>query len=409
MGGLFLILFFLLLVMGAAAFIVLAGESGEESTEAPPSPSPEDLEDPDELIDLAEKHESNHDWIQARQAWSQLIDRQPERSDAYFRRGICFYRTDDYDQAARDFQAVLEHADDPPPALHLYLARSYNNLERPNEAFEHYEKYVESGDPDLAVLNTAADLARQLEKWSRASTYYETIRTEGDETQRVDALLALADMAFERKMSDRATSRLEKLQKHFEDGHLTDNQELAFRYLWARHLEHQEKFEEADRIIRTIYHADPGFRDVADRVEEQISELAPDKLPRKFQRMDRESLVDFSRRILEGMGYELIEAQHENPEEFDLLARERAMGLRVNRALFSVKRWQETVGEIPLKEFEYKLVEDRHDEGYFISPAGFKPAAEHYARGSAKLNLIGPDDILSHFKDWYLSDVEANG
>lgn len=409
MGGLFLILFFLLLVMGAAAFIVLAGESGEESTEAPPSPSPEDLEDPDELIDLAEKHESNHDWIQARQAWSQLIDRQPERSDAYFRRGICFYRTDDYDQAARDFQAVLEHADDPPPALHLYLARSYNNLERPNEAFEHYEKYVESGDPDLAVLNTAADLARQLEKWSRASTYYETIRTEGDETQRVDALLALADMAFERKMSDRATSRLEKLQKHFEDGHLTDNQELAFRYLWARHLEHQEKFEEADRIIRTIYHADPGFRDVADRVEEQISELAPDKLPRKFQRMDRESLVDFSRRILEGMGYELIEAQHENPEEFDLLARERTMGLRVNRALFSVKRWQETVGEIPLKEFEYKLVEDRHDEGYFISPAGFKPAAEHYARGSAKLNLIGPDDILSHFKDWYLSDVEANG
>lgn len=410
MSGLVLILIFFLVVVGGAGLIIFGPGSGTSSPPepSPAKPSPDELDNPAELIQLAEDHESNKQWNQAIKTWSRLIEVDPDRNDVYFRRGICFYRTENYDRAIQDFEVVLNGEEEPPDALYLYTARAYQNLDQIGKAFQYFETYVETGDPDAAALKTVADLARHLEKWTQASTYYEQLKETGDDSVAVDATLALADMAFERKMSDRAKPHLEELDELAEQDRLDDDQKLIYQYLKARELETEERYEEADRLIRNIYQQDPGFRDVKERVQDQISELEPGELPRKFQRMDKESFLEFCRRIIEGMDYEFVEAEFETPEELDVIARERSMGLRVTRVLFVFKKWNETVGELPVKEFEFKMIENRHDRGYFVSPAGFQSAAENYARGNDSLNLVGPDKILSHFKDWYLSDIHGS-
>ncbi|MFB6347285.1 MAG: tetratricopeptide repeat protein [bacterium] len=409
MSGLVLVVFFLLMLVGGGILIAYAsGSDSSSESDTREHPSAEDISDPNELINLAEKHESRADWTKAKQAWTQLLEEDSERLDALFRRGICHYRTGDYDRAIRDFETVLEDdSQDPPVALHLYIGRAYENLDQFKNAYSHYTTYIEEGDPDSGIIKTTADLARQLEKWSQASTYYETLREDGDPEAAADAVLALADMAFQRKMSDRAEPYLERLEELNEEDVLTSNQQLTYRYLQAKALETEEKYEEADSLIRAIYQDDPSFRDVKDRVEQQIADLDPENLPRKFQRMNHESFRDFCQRIIEGMGYELVESEQPTPEELDVIARERSMGLKVTRVLFTFKQWNETAGEIPVKEFEFKIVENRHDKGFFVSPAGFKPAAERYAQGNESLELIGPKKILSHFKDWYLSDIHG--
>lgn len=408
MTGLILVLvFFLVLVGGGVLLFYTGGSASPSETSSTSRPSPEDLSDPNELIQLAEDFESKKQWDRASRTWSRLVEVEPDRTDAYFRRGICFYRTENYDRAIQDFEVVLESDQEAPPPLHLYLGRAYRNLDQYGKALRHFQNYVELGDPGAQTIRTVADMARHLEKWSQASTYYEQLKEHENQSTAIDATLALADMAFERNMSERAEPHLEELDQWAEEGELNEDQQLTYNYLKAKELEIREEHEKSDQLIRTIYQEDPDFRDVKDQVQQQISELEPDMLPRKFQRMNKDSFLDFCRRIVEGMDYEYIESEFDNPEELDIVARERTMGLRVTRVLFTFKKWNETVGELPIKEFEFKIVENRHDEGYFASPAGFKAAAENYARGNESLSLIGPDKILSHFKDWYLSDIHG--
>jgi tetratricopeptide (TPR) repeat protein len=400
------VVFFLFVLIAVGVFFLMtpAGTSKQSSPDETDSENVplEELSSAQEIVSRAKKLESNNEWEAAREAWNHLIEVDPDRPEAYFRRGIAAYRCDDYEQAVGDFEKIIEEQDDPPPEIHLQTAKTYLKLNQPQEGYSHYRTYHEMGEPGPSRTKEIADLARSLERWSEAREYYEALRENSvEENYAIRARLNLAEMALNRDIMDRVESEMEALDELDESDKLDGGQQLHYWYLKAKLHDINGKKEKSDKLYRQIYQRDPSFRDVEDIVEKQIEALDADSLIEKFQRMDKTTFDEFCQRVVEGMEHKVVQSKFEDPEELDILARKQSMSPNVNRVLFSFKRWQETAGELAIKEFEFKLLENRYDKGYFINPAGYNSAAENHARGNQKIKLVSVDEILTYFKQWY--------
>lgn len=74
-------------------------------------------------------------------------------------KAVKFYKEGDYEQALEYFEKADELA--PNPVTRFNIARCYDKLERYEEAYEHYAKYVESGDE--ARLEDAEEAMERIE------------------------------------------------------------------------------------------------------------------------------------------------------------------------------------------------------------------------------------------------------
>lgn len=404
-GFLLIVLLFVFFLISGMILIFQVGESQSEKSnhETTVSRSLSNLDDEDEIISLAEESESNKNWSQAKKAWSRLIDNDPENEDAYFRRGLVAYRSGDYNQAIQDFEHVIEEKSDYPSELYLHTARALKKLDRLGEAYNFYNKYEASDEPGPMVIKETADLARTLEKWGEARKFYQRLSDKADTSLATSARLNLVEIDLERDLMDRARDEISKLTELHENERLSDQQALRFWYLKAQLLYSENETVKADALIRKIYQKDPTYRDVEEMVEKQISNLDEESIVKKFQKMDQDQFKDFCQCIVDGMGFEVIESTYENPEELYVKARDQTMSMQANTYLYTFKQWSENAGEIAIKEFEFKVVEDRHDKGFFVNPSGYKITAQNYARESESLILIGSEEVLDYFRDWFLS------
>jgi tetratricopeptide (TPR) repeat protein len=400
MNGFFLILILLVVLILGGLMLTLTASSPVD-TDDETRASLEETDEAEEIISLAKEYESNHQWEQAQEAWSRLIDEEPDRTDALFRRGLIYYRQKNFEEAVGDFEHVQAVSEDPPPQLHLYTARSHRQLSNLERAFNAYQEFQNRTEPDVEVIREMADLARELERWSQARQLYKELKDNAPQDSARHAQLALAEMALDRDLLDRLRENLAALEDDYEQDNLTEKQELHFWYLKAQFHERQDETEKTERFYRKIYQRDPNFRNVQEIMEKELLDLDSESLVRKLQRMDQEAFVDFCRRIVEGMNYKVVETDWSNPEELDIVAREKAMSLQVTRVLFEFKKWQEQAGKLAIKEFEFRIVEDRYDRGYFVNPGGYKGGAQRYAEGHDKINLMGPSEVIGYLQDWY--------
>lgn len=409
MVGIFLFISLILGVVLISIIFMSRPDNGNSpsSSEDDTVPDLKAIDDPDELIELGEKYESRQEWSNAEQCWSRLIELDPDRSDAYYRLGLVELMRENYQRASESFDHVIQIEDEPSPEIFLHSARASKAIDRNETALYYYTEYLENGSPDPDEIKEIADLARELEKWGQARKHYETLKETGSDRLAVEATIAMAEMSLQRNLADRLESIMDDLESMFEDGYLSDRQRLDYWYLKAKTLEINEKLEEANRFYRKIYQENADYRDIKKIVESEISNLDSDDVVKKFNHMDEENFEDLCSRIVEGMGYEVIEIKRINPEELDIVAREKAMTLRVKSLLFTFKQWTETAGELAIKEFEFKIVEDRYEQGYFINPAGFNDAAEEYADGNEKMYLIGPGKVLEYLGDWYRNPSDS--
>lgn len=398
--GEFLLIFLLLVGLILGGVILKSSANPNESSENDTTRSLGTAEDTEEIISLAKEFESNRQWNRAREAWSRLLEVEPERNDAYFRRGLVSYRQDRYEEAIEDFGWIHENEDDPPHQLYLYTARAHQNLSNLEQAYQSYKEFFERTEPNTEVRKEMAKLAFELEYWNQARKHYEYLKNNGPKKLTIDAHLALAEIAFERDLFERLEEEIQPLINHEQD-QMTDEQKLRFWYLNAHYHEWKDEQEKADRFYRKIYQKNPDFRNVQEVVEEQILNLDSDSLVQKLQRMDQKTFEDFCGRITSGMNYEVIKTQWSNPEELSLITRDQSMALGVSQVLFEFKKWQEQAGELAIKEFEFRIVENRYDQGYFVNPSGYKAGAQNYARGHEKINLMDAPEIIDHLQDWY--------
>jgi tetratricopeptide (TPR) repeat protein len=402
MSGFFLLLIVLVVMIVGGSMLMLT-TTGPETSKEDAATNLRTADQPEEIISLAQEHESNRQWDRAHRAWSKLIETEPERTDAYFRRGLVSYRQEDYENAVEDFQRVQAEAEDPPPQLYLYTARAHYQISQFDQAYESYKAFHQRTQPDDEVIQEMADLARELERWSEAREHYNHLIEHGSDDRSRQARLSLAEIALKRDLLERLEEELAVLQEEYEQSNLSEQQELQYWYLRAQYHERRDEPEKADRYYRLIFQRDPEYRDVQSIMEQEVLNLDPESLVNKLQRMDQEAFEDFCRRIVEGMDYEVVEADWSNPEELSLVAREKAMSLRVTRLLFEFKQWQEQAGELAIKEFEFRIVENRYDKGFFVNPAGYKSGAQRYAQGHEKINLMGASEVIEHLHEWYRS------
>lgn len=358
-----------------------------------------DITDPDRLVEMAEKYERHDKWEPAVNTWSRYLELEPEAEQARFRRGVARHEAGQTQQAIDDLTEVTENVDDPPAQVHLYLARAHLDLEDEPVALNEFRTYLEEHPGDRSVAREAADLARSMEEPTVAREIYDRMRNLDDPQLFAEGTLALIEMDLDERNAERAEEHFDEIEEYREDNQLSEQQHWEYLYQKARLYEEQGQQEEADELYREIYRDNPEFRDVAEIVEERIQSMSEDELIKKMLTMERDDFIRYSEDIVELMGYEVMTSDSINPDEVNISAREKAKMMKVNRVLFAFKKWDNQAGEIPLKEFELKMLEDRFDRGFFVCPGGFNHKAKEYETDSQDLELVGPERLLNYLKE----------
>jgi tetratricopeptide (TPR) repeat protein len=358
-----------------------------------------DITDRNELIEMAEKYERHEQWEPAINTWDRYLELEPEAHEVRFRRGVSRRKAGQNERAIDDFQTVVEEVEDPPAQVHLYLARAHRDLESETSALAAYRDYLDEHPEDRSVAHEAADLAVSLDKMTAARDIYETMRELDDPELYVEATLSLIRLDLDESHVERAESHFEELEGPKEDGYFTDQQHWEYLYQRARYHETAGDQSEADELYRKIYRDNPEYRDVTEIVEERIRNMSEDQLIKKMLSMDRDEFVRYCEDIVELMGYEVMSSDSFNPDEVEISAREKANMMKVNRVLFAFKKWDNQAGQMPLKEFELKMLENRYDRGFFVCPGGFNHKAKDYQDDSQDLELVGPERLLNYIRE----------
>ncbi len=330
--------------------------------------------------------------------WSRILENQPDQMQPYIERGKIFYRLEEYERALNDFNEVYNEFEEAPDKVMLYRARSYYGLGALDRALECYRGYIEEVPEDVEAALEAAWVAEEEEDISEAKALYDYVREEGDNLHYTRATLAMIRLFIEEGQSSEAEGLIAELDEMADRGQIPEPYRLNYLYIKAKFNELIESRSEALQLYRRIYQENPDFKDVEHILEEEIARMDEKDLINQYLHMDREEFARVAERIVELMGFEVVNIDAFGPDEVNVAAHDDSEMFKVNRILFTFKRWNQSVAEWPLKEFELELLEKRFDKGIFVSPLEFRPSAVEYAE-KTDIQLVGPDELLDYLQE----------
>ncbi len=359
---------------------------------------PEGVSTNDALVRLGQIYEKGELFEKAIDTWSRYLEQNPDSMEAHFRRGRLYFRKNRIDRAFQDFRSIEENFEDSPDLLCLYLGRCLYRKEQYDQAYDYYNEYLNSNPNRVDAQVELASLARKVGKEDEARELYETILREGSLSQEAEAGLSMASMAREEGNLEEAEQHLNALEELREERGMPENLDLHRRYQNAKLLEARGEDETALDIYRSLYEKRKNFLDVESIIDERIEQLDPKDLLDNYMNVDRATFSRMAQEIVELMGFEARSSDNFGPDEVNVSAREETSGPNVNRVLFTFKRWENNVGEWPLREFELQILEKRFDRGIFVASGGFTFSAKQYVERNS-IRLIGPDTLLQYLKE----------
>lgn len=359
---------------------------------------PEGVRVNDALVRLAQIYEKGEFIDEAIDTWSRYLEQNPDSMEAHFRRGRLFFREREIDRALQDFRSIEENFEDNPDLLSLYLGRCLFRKERFEDAYEYYQEYLRTAPENVEAEMEMASLARKLGQSEEARSLFESITEKGTLKQEAEALVSLTAMTREEGALNEAKKYLDRVENLKENRGLPEALDLHRRYQRAKLLEADERDDEALDEYRSIYEKRKNFLDVEAIIDERVEQLDPGDLLDNYMNVDRSTFVRMAEEIVKLMNFEVISADSFGPDEVNVTAREEANDPSVNRILFTFKRWENNVGEWPLREFELQILEKKFDRGIFVAPGGFQYSAKQYVEKSP-IRLIGPDTLLQYLKE----------
>ncbi len=330
--------------------------------------------------------------------WSRILETKPDQMKPLIERGKIFYQLEEYDRALSDFNEVYGEFDDAPDKVILFRARSYYGMGALDRALKCYRDYIEQVPEDVEAALEAAWVAEEEDDISEAKALYSYIREEGNNLHFTRATLAMIRLFIEEGQSAEAEKFIKELDEMSDRGQIPEPYRLNYLYMKAKFNELIEARSDALQLYRRIYQEKPDFKDVERILEEEISKMDEKDLISQYLHMDREEFARVAERIVELMGYEVVNIDAFGPDEVNVAAHDDSEMFKVNRVLFTFKRWNQSVAEWPLKEFELELLEKRFDKGVFVSPLEFRPSAVEYA-SKTDIQLVGPDELLRHLQE----------
>jgi tetratricopeptide (TPR) repeat protein len=359
---------------------------------------PEEVNTNDALVRLAQIYEKGKLFEEAIDTWSRYIEQNSNSMEAHFRRGRLYFRENRIDRAIEDFRSIEENFEDSPDLLSLYLGRCLYRKEQFDQAYNYYVEYLSSNTDNMDAQVELASLARTVGQEQEARELYESILQEGSLSQEAEARLSMSSMAREKGEIEEAEEHLNELEELREVRGLPENLDLHCQYQKAKLLEARHENETALDIYRSLYEKRKNFLDVESIIDERIDQLDPEDLLDNYMNVNRATFSRMAEEIVELMGFEPMSTDSFGPDEVHVSAREEVSKPSVNRVLFTFKRWENNVGEWPLREFELQILEKRFDRGILVAPGGFQYSAKQYVERSP-IRLIGPDTLLQYLKE----------
>jgi restriction endonuclease Mrr len=203
---------------------------------------------------------------------------------------------------------------------------------------------------------------------------------------------------MEEGATEKAGEYIDDLDEMLKTGRIPSAYRLNFLYLKGKYKEMIDAHVEAVEIYRGIYQEKPDYKDVEKILEQEIGRMDEGDLIQRYLNMNRDEFTRVAEKIVEIMGYKVVSVEAYGPDEVNISSHDDSEMFKINRVLFAFKRWNQSVAEWPLKEFELELLEKRFDKGFFVSPRGFRPSAVDYAEDTF-IELIGSDELLKYLKE----------
>ncbi|MFP4687852.1 MAG: tetratricopeptide repeat protein [bacterium] len=350
------------------------------------------------LVRLAESAKKAGETETAIEAWTKILGKSSDLMEPRFERGQLYYQLEQYEKALNDFKQIREDFDDYPQKIILYEARCYYGLGSLSRSLKVYRDYIEKAPEDIEAALEAAWVAEEKEDITEAKGLYGYVREQGGQIHFTRATLSLLRLHIQEGAARKAKEFVDDLDEMFKTGRLPSSYRLNFLYLKGKYKEMIDAHSEAMEIYRKIYQEKPDYKDVEKILENEIHRLDEGDLIERYLNMNRDEFARIAEKIVELKGYKVVSVEAYGPDEVNVSAHDDSEMFKINRVLFAFKRWNQSVAEWPLKEFELELLEKRFDKGVFVSARGFRPSAVDYVEDTF-IELMGSDDLLRYLKE----------
>ncbi len=205
-------------------------------------------------------------------------------SNQFLQNGIDYYSNEDYEKAARAFEAAIAISPDSDYSAETtqYLAQTYLKLEKDDKAIEAYENAINRDGDDATLRSSLAQLYYMEERYEEAAFQYgKAVEIDDSDEYRYsygEALLKVEDYEEAEKQFNKVkVSTPDSTAGYYGMGKLyalTENYEKAIEEFQAA-LDIDPKFYDAMAEIGYAY-ADMGDFDAAENILEDLETLDED-------------------------------------------------------------------------------------------------------------------------------------
>ena len=219
-------------------------------------------------------------------------------------------------------------------------------------------------------------------------------KAEKDEAIRVKAILGKGMAFIDQEAYPRAIQELDRGVRFAEKGSDT---EVNMRYLLALAAEKSRDMHTAIPNWEIIEKIRPGFRDVREKLK-QYSEFRVDDSIKDFMILSNSQFEDIVRRIMSGLGYQIINIQLINDAIIEGLGVEDTVGPRAARKsqtlVHVIRDNLNPVSESMVRDFHENMKRQHAGRGLIMTAGDISQAAHTYAE-SRPIEIQGTSKLAS--------------
>ena len=134
--------------------------------------NPDLYKESEALLKQADSLRDNKNYTDAVDAYSKVLELDPNKESAYFRRGSCYNNLKQYEKALADYDKLLELNPNYDKAAHYNRGQAHRNLKNYAEAIADYTKYLEHDPNDQDALFNRGSCYNNMKQYEKALADY---------------------------------------------------------------------------------------------------------------------------------------------------------------------------------------------------------------------------------------------
>lgn len=310
----------------------------------------------------------------------------------FYNLGVLFFNASYMEKAQQYFKKATQlnpkHANS-----HFYLGQIQFRSKLYRDAKESFTKSVSIDPKNYKAHYFLGLVLRQTGELDTALREFEVAQKEED--LKVRALVGKGLCNIDRRQYSQAVAEFQHATQKVRP---KSDADYHARYYLAHAAENMRDLYTAIQHWEYIYNNKPDFKDVAQKLKEYDEFRVDDQL-KDFMIASPAQFEDIAQKLIESMGYTVVEIKMPDDASLDLLAAEsegKFHNMRKSNRIIKIRRSTESISEKQVQQLHEEMKEQNSNLGLFITTGEFSSAAQNFAQ-SRPVDLIDRSRLSSLF------------